>query len=306
MKKNLILFLILIAIIGLGSLAYQQYANREIESDKPSITLISPNGGELLASGSVHNIKWDTRNMPTTNKISITIRRVAPPALQEEGQEFDPIIFVNLENTGSKEWNVSEMYPEGNYILGITSYESVPINNPISDESDATFSITKDTGELTYTNNKFGYSINYPSDWTFREFPDTRTGSGFRPLNSPDDIASECITIDARETAERNYNLPFDEYVKVAGKEEIQNYEKLNSIEPITTDKGLSGYKTTWAYRDFSGQEKISLPISYFDNKKITQGQNSQLKFKTFQIILNNQECEEVYNKMLSTFSALE
>jgi len=66
-----------------------------------------------------------------------------PPVLPEEGQEFDPIIFVNLENTGSTDWIVSDMYPEGNYIIGITSYSSIPVTDPISDESDATFRIIK-------------------------------------------------------------------------------------------------------------------------------------------------------------------
>ncbi len=294
MNKNIVKVLVFIAMLGFGGIAYWQYT-------QPSITLISPNGEEMLAIGSTHTIKWNTRNIPPENKISISIRRVAPPPLQQEGQEFDPIIFINLENTGSKDWNISEMYPEGNYILEITSYASIPVTNPISDESNETFSIVKNTGWQIYTNNKFGYSINYPNNWTFREFPDTQTGAGFIPPNSPKDIASECITIDARGTAENKYSVPFDEYVKTAAIEEIQNYQKLNSIEAITTASGLVGYKTTWIYKTMDGQEKTSLPITYFDNKNIKE-LDGGLKFKTFQIILNSQNCEEVYNQMLSTF----
>jgi membrane-bound inhibitor of C-type lysozyme len=139
MKKTLITILVL--IIVLGGLAYWQYKNTSVKNVQPSIALISPNGGETLKEGSVYAIKWNTQNIPATNKVSISIRRVAPPALPAEGQEFDPIVFTDLENTGSKDWNVSYMYPDGNYMLGITSYASIPITDAISDESDATFQI---------------------------------------------------------------------------------------------------------------------------------------------------------------------
>lgn len=135
-KKITVIILTVIIIVTLGGVFYWQYKNA-----KPSITIISPNGGEILNKGSVYTIKWDTKNVPATNKIAINIRRVAPPALPEEGQEFDPIIFINLENTGTKEWEVSDMYPDGNYIIEINTYESLPIIEPLSDESDATFEI---------------------------------------------------------------------------------------------------------------------------------------------------------------------
>jgi serpin B len=145
MKKILFIGLIsaLIVALGLGGLAYWQ-SNKQtkiVEKVQPSVTLISPNGGEILKKGSAYSIKWETRGITAENKISINIRRVAPPALPLEGQEFDPIIFVGLENTGSKDWNISETYPEGNYIIGITSYASLPVTDAVSDESDATFQI---------------------------------------------------------------------------------------------------------------------------------------------------------------------
>jgi hypothetical protein len=189
------------------------------------------------------------------------------------------------------------MYPEGNYVLGITSYASIPVTDPISDESDKTFAI-KSTVWQTYINEDFSYSIDYPSTWTFREFPDTKTGAGFRPLNSTDEIASECIVISARGTAENEYSTPFNDYVKTAAAVEIQNYERLDSIESVTTASGLLGYKTTWIYRTFDGQEKVSMPITYFDNRR-TSG---QLKYKTVQIALENEDCEGVYNQMLPSF----
>lgn len=134
-------YLVVMAVILISAIVlYWQQKNTAKES---SITLVSPNGGETLEIGSPYTINWTTKNIPATDKISINIRRVPPPPLQIEGQEFDPLIAVNLENTGNYQWTVAEMYPAGNYILGITSYNELPITNPISDESDAFFQITK-------------------------------------------------------------------------------------------------------------------------------------------------------------------
>jgi hypothetical protein len=61
--------------------------------------------------------------------------------LPEEGQEFDPIVFTDLPNTGSATWTISDQYPGGTFILGASAYESVPVENPVSAES-AHFVIT--------------------------------------------------------------------------------------------------------------------------------------------------------------------
>ncbi len=305
MKRFPFPFILAVAVLALGGAIYWQYQNTVAGNIQPFLHLLSPNGGEVLSEGSAYTIRWKTQNIPAADKIAITIRRIAPPPLPEEGQEFDPIIFVNLENTGSKDWTVADMYPTGNYVLGIISYASIPVTNSIFDESDATFRIVK-PAQQTYVNAKFGYSIDYPSGWIFREFPDTQTGVGFRPPNSPAEIASECMTVDARGTAGNEENLPFAEYVKKAAVVEIQNYEKLDSLRSVTTTAGLVGYETTWIYRAFDGQEKISLPITYFESAKTIPTESGQMKYKTIQIVLNNEACEEVYNQMIPTVKLLE
>lgn len=307
MKKNLAIISVLIIVLILGSIVYWQYKNPAVKTPElPSITLLSPNGGETLKEGSVYTIKWITQNIPATNKIAINTRRVPPPALSEEGQEFDPLVFVGLENSGNVDWQIAEMYPEGNYILGITSYVSTPITDPISDESDAIFRIVKSAELQTYTNKKLGYSIDYPASWTFREFPDTQTGAGFRPGSSPEDVAAECITIDTRGTAGNEYSTPFEDYVKKAAIVEIQGFEKLNSVESVETANGLVGYKITWIYKDIRGQEKVSLPITYFNFEKTVEVKDSKLKLKTVQISLNSSDCEGIYNQMLLSFKLAE
>ena len=186
--------------------------------------------------------------------------------------------------------------------VGIMYYEQYK-NNQAND----TPSVALNTPALqTYTNTKFGYQVKYPGDWSMREFPDTQTGAGFQPLSSPKDIASECITVDARGTAADEYNTAFSDYVKKAAAVEIQNYEKLNSIQTIVTASGSVGYETTWIYRTMSGQEKVSLPITYFENNKTIEVNNNQLKFKTVQISLNDIHCESTYAEMLSSFAILQ
>ena len=140
MNKKFAIIFIAIIIIVIGGVVYWQNRKEETEDLSPSISLIYPNGGETLNEGSVYTIRWETKNITLTDKISVSIRRVASD-LPTDGQEFDPIIFTDLENTGSKEWTVSYMYPDGNYIIGINAYKSLPITNPISDESDAAFQI---------------------------------------------------------------------------------------------------------------------------------------------------------------------
>ncbi len=125
-------------IIGGGLYAWGRYRQTQPAS---SITIISPTGTDTWTTSSTHTITWTTENISPGNKISITLRRIPPPPLPTEGQEFDPIVFVNLENTGSVDWTISDMYPTGTYILGVTSYVSVPVTNPITAES-APFTIT--------------------------------------------------------------------------------------------------------------------------------------------------------------------
>lgn len=155
----------------------------------------------------------------------------------------------------------------------------------------------------TYTNDKFGYTIKYPNDWTYREYPDTQTGAGFRPINKSDEVRYEFINIDAMRGVEMDYNIPFIDYVKKAAIKEIQGFEKLNSIEEINTVSGIKGYKTTWivsSIRDIN-KKSVSLPITYFDYKKTI----GSAKYMTIQISLENNDYEKTYEQMLLTFKFL-
>jgi hypothetical protein len=108
----------------------------------PSVKVLSPNGGEKWKIGSKQTIKWNTQNIPLTDKIAIHIRKIRSPGSSGEGQECDPIIFTELKNDGKEDWIISK-YPEGNYIIEVVSYESIPITKSIKDESDTYFQIVK-------------------------------------------------------------------------------------------------------------------------------------------------------------------
>jgi len=154
------------------------------------------------------------------------------------------------------------------------------------------------TDWLTYKNEKYGYEIQYPADWTYREYPDTGTGAGFRLKGMPENVQNEYINISIYGAAKPNAN--FDDYVKEAGANEIQNFEKINTIKEIFTKSGIKGYETTWNYKDFNGAEKISLPITYFKYPKSLNG------LSTVQVGLANEDYETVYEQMLSTFKLIE
>ncbi len=133
-NKNLIFILAIIVVIAVGVGLYFWWSRQQTQNS-PSITINSPSAEDVWAMGSTHTISWNTKNIPAENKISITIRRIPPPPLPIDGQEFDPILFINLQNTGSIDWTIPVSYPSGNYIIAVNSYKSVPITNVIAVES---------------------------------------------------------------------------------------------------------------------------------------------------------------------------
>ena len=121
----------------------------------------------------------------------------------------------------------------------------------------------------TYTNTKYNYSINYPSDWIVREFPDTKTGAAFQPANKPVDYNNETIVVDVSQKVLSDPPVTsFEEYAKSAGTKEIQSYGAAASFEKIITDSGVVGYKATW----YMGSPPM------ITNEKNTNVQGSNIK----------------------------
>lgn len=144
-----------------------------------------------------------------------------------------------------------------------------------------------------YTNTTQGFQISYPSDWIYREY-EGGTGVGFRPVAKPNDPQYEYITISVMPKPANIANLPFDQYVKVAGTNEIQNYLSLSTIHPVKTATGVEGFTTTWMVQPLGGgKPTASLPITYFPAKDTKQ---------SIELFLQNKEYLSQYTSMVPTF----
>ncbi|MFA6005668.1 MAG: PsbP-related protein [Patescibacteria group bacterium] len=167
----------------------------------------------------------------------------------------------------------------------------------VTTEPSPTSELKKTVTWETYTNTKYGYSIDYPSNWMFRESPDSKNGAAFNPTDKPGyPDKSDSISIYAGQIVGSSTNVTFEEYVKTAASQEIQNYGKLVSLKKVTTTEGVAGYETTWTVQAMAGTgsgPSTSLPITYFE----LPGNKTML----VRVTLDREEDLEVYEKMLST-----
>ena len=158
----------------------------------------------------------------------------------------------------------------------------------------------EDTQWKTYTNTKYGYTVPFPISWRVQEFPDTKSGANF--------IQNETtvVTSDIAYTASNPPYPTLEEFAKTAATQQIQNYEKLNSIETVTTKDGAVGYKTTWIVgsppilnppKDYQPSKSISSPITYFS---IPSDDGLLLMF-SISSTSPTEEQIEIYNKMIES-----
>lgn len=140
-----------------------------------------------------------------------------------------------------------------------------------------------------------GFEIKYPTDWTFRQYD---SGVAFFPQNkaSENTTGNGMISVGFYSRGANYCQIPFADYVKIAGPSEIQNYESLNTMDEQTNGNGLKMYKTAWNYTDFSGDKKVSLPITYF-------GSGAGKLCGSFDASLNDANYSDIYDEMLSTFN---
>ena len=148
-----------------------------------------------------------------------------------------------------------------------------------------------------YKNIQYNFEIEYPLDWSLRE---NNLGAVFFPENKSNEniIGNGSINIGFYKRGSAYCKIPFDDYVKIAGPSEIQNYNSINKINFGINNNGTKGYEITWNYTDFQGLGKISLPIVYFETKEDLCG--------SIQIFLNDNNYLDVYNKIVSSFNFIE
>lgn len=177
--------------------------------------------------------------------------------------------------------------------------QQIPAEQTQQQSSPSTISPTvqQNAGWKTYTNTKHKFAIDYPPNFAYREFPDTKDGAGFRLANTPNNLCCEIITVDYTPKIGNYKDLPFENYVTVAGTG-IQNFQQLATSKKITTASGIVGYVTTWQVTPLiGGNPATSDPLTFFPAKDDKNG-----------VIMISIEDEgksnqlDAYNKMISTF----
>lgn len=189
------------------------------------------------------------------------------------------------------------------YVNNKAEKEKKDLNAQITELQSQISSATTATDETanwqTYTNTKYSYSVEYPSTWAYREFPSTVAGAGFRLSTEASDPANEFTSIGYHSRATQNANLPLDQYLKKEGAG-AENYGDIVTIDKVTTDSGIVGYKVTWKVTSRDGKTtSTSNPYTYFptaDGKTVGMIVVSSLTVDDSAPYLAD------YGKMISTF----
>ncbi len=127
-------------------------------STTPSITVLSPNGGENLKDGDVVRITWKTTSLPSSQKLDIALE---VPHLTWQNGTVGKNIITGIDNRGFYNWTVKALkpfyepeggtivYPNGQYKINVSCRGGdgvCPISNNF-DESDNYFTITSPTDD---------------------------------------------------------------------------------------------------------------------------------------------------------------
>lgn len=159
----IVIIIIVVIILILGGIGYYYHStktqpavqlqesnnNQEASGSQPSVTVISPNGGEVLKIGETYSIKWSSAGFKPGDEVSVSLR-------EDLGNTTAPCFYslAKLTNDasgqGSYDWKI---LPEYNtkicnskvtgkkfkitvYIVSNNSSVAMP-----SDESDNSFTI---------------------------------------------------------------------------------------------------------------------------------------------------------------------
>jgi hypothetical protein len=171
-------------------------SNTEVELD--TLTVISPNGGESVAKGSLQNIAWSSTGDPGA-QVRIIARRGSSTA----------VIVASTPNDGSYAWLVPTSYPTGsNFKIEINS-----VTTPaILDASDAFFTVTQAaaTGTITVLSPNGGelyaQGASVPISWVSSGM----VGSDVEILAHGGGQTVNVITTTPNDGA-HNWNVPLDQ-----------------------------------------------------------------------------------------------
>ena len=131
-------------------------------TNQPSITILSPNGGEVLANGQSYRIKWNSEGV---DKVSIAYKTC------DSCVDF---IVSDIANTGYYDWNVNVIGNTTQYKIYIIGYHTGVGSN--TDVSDNFFTVTSPTLP-------FDFSISHPDVEVVKSPNIPGSGEGIVRLN---------------------------------------------------------------------------------------------------------------------------
>ena len=131
---------------------------------QPSITVLSPNGGESFKQGDAMNIQWKT-NIQGSHVVNIILQRT--DETQTTNIAHNIVDNVSPETGTSKYTWIIPSNLSGSFKVRVSSPDSQGqdnIDNTLMDTSNSSFAISSVTPNLqTYSNSQYGFSMNYQS-----------------------------------------------------------------------------------------------------------------------------------------------
>ena len=107
----------------------------------PSITVLSPNGGEIYKAGDTLNVKWSSQSFASSDMVKIELGYTQNDQTYGAGTYFEDLIVDKTANTGSYDWVIPKYYSSGSNSLSFTIKIS---SGNVSDYSNNKFKIIQE------------------------------------------------------------------------------------------------------------------------------------------------------------------
>lgn len=140
---NKVLIVLVVVVLGITGYLVLKSKTDTVPQPSPahsSITVLSPNGGEIYAAGSQMTVKWQTKDVDSANGVWIHLDTI-------DGKHLNNGDLVNswtdAPNNGEKNVTIPIDIPAGQYKVAVT------VGQEIEDISDNYFAITSATPALT-------------------------------------------------------------------------------------------------------------------------------------------------------------
>lgn len=216
---------------------------------KPSITILSPNGGENYRAGGQIEVKWETKMVPSTHElIGMRLRNVNSHSLYS--------LASNTLNDGREVVTIPTNVPDGSYTLEIKSYLNDVL---VMDASDVSFTIGNNTAcSVSSAPSITVLSPNGGETFNAGQQVEVKWKSCNIPINTPVSIHLHYLNPDLSGKGSSTNLLPSPYYTDNDGKEVVD----LMSASLITANNGkfgknfkiklMAGYASSWNITDES------------------------------------------------------